>query len=604
MLTPFYTLKFSLSFLLLYDIESACREARRCRLCHYFEVIFVPQEKYVNGQLQFRLGDLLVSSGLLSQEALERVLSEQKYSKKRLGEILVSKQLLTERQLAEVLSRQLKVPLISLARYRPMGEALRIVPESVARRLELVPLAILDNNRLMVAMADPLNVLAIDELRLLTGMEVEVGIATSTEIFRDLDKFYEVQLSLDDAMVEVVESASPADLDREGKGSSADDAPVVKLVNSIMEQAVREAASDIHIEPFEKVTRVRYRVDGSLFDAVDFPRKLHPAVSSRIKIMANIDISEKRRPQDGRILIKTLNKNIDLRVSTLPTIFGEKVVLRLLDQSNAMVGLEKLGLETDDRIIVDGIMAAPYGILLVTGPTGSGKSTTLYSILERLSKPEVNIITVEDPVEYTMTGINQIQVNEKAGLTFGEALRSILRQDPDKIMVGEIRDLETAQLAVRAALTGHLVLSTLHTNDAPSASIRLVEMGIAPFLVSSSLLAVMAQRLVRKLCEECKQEYTIPDSTATDLGLPRGTRAFKPLGCEACRGTGYRGRSGIYEIMKVDEVIENLVLEGAAGHRIQQEAVSKGMRTLRDSGLRKVVDGVTSLEEVLQVTLN
>lgn len=602
MLSPFYTLKFSLSFLLLYDIESACREARRCRLCHYFEVIFVPQEKYANGQLQFRLGDLLVSSGLLSQEALERVLSEQKYSKKRLGEILVSKQLLTERQLAEVLSRQLKVPLISLARYRPMGEALRIVPESVARRLELVPLAILDNNRLMVAMADPLNVLAIDELRLLTGMEVEVGIATSTEIFRDLDKFYEVQLSLDDAMVEVVESSSPADL--EGKGSSADDAPVVKLVNSIMEQAVREAASDIHIEPFEKVTRVRYRVDGSLFDAVDFPRKLHPAVSSRIKIMANIDISEKRRPQDGRILIKTLNKNIDLRVSTLPTIFGEKVVLRLLDQSNAMVGLEKLGLETDDRVIVDGIMAAPYGILLVTGPTGSGKSTTLYSILERLSKPEVNIITVEDPVEYTMTGINQIQVNEKAGLTFGEALRSILRQDPDKIMVGEIRDLETAQLAVRAALTGHLVLSTLHTNDAPSASIRLVEMGIAPFLVSSSLLAVMAQRLVRKLCEECKQEYTIPDSTAADLGLPRGTRAFKPLGCEACRGTGYRGRSGIYEIMKVDEEIENLVLEGAAGHRIQQEAVSKGMRTLRDSGLRKVVDGVTSLEEVLQVTLN
>jgi type IV pilus assembly protein PilB len=565
-------------------------------------VIFVPQEKYANGQLQFRLGDLLVSSGLLSQEVLERVLSEQKYSKKRLGEILVSKQLLTERQLAEVLSRQLKVPLISLARYRPMGEALRIVPESVARRLELVPLAILDNNRLMVAMADPLNVLAIDELRLLTGMEVEVGIATSTEIFRDLDKFYEVQLSLDDAMVEVVESSSPADL--EGKGSSADDAPVVKLVNSIMEQAVREAASDIHIEPFEKVTRVRYRVDGSLFDAVDFPRKLHPAVSSRIKIMANIDISEKRRPQDGRILIKTLNKNIDLRVSTLPTIFGEKVVLRLLDQSNAMVGLEKLGLETSDRVIVDGIMAAPYGILLVTGPTGSGKSTTLYSILERLSKPEVNIITVEDPVEYTMTGINQIQVNEKAGLTFGEALRSILRQDPDKIMVGEIRDLETAQLAVRAALTGHLVLSTLHTNDAPSASIRLVEMGIAPFLVSSSLLAVMAQRLVRKLCEECKQEYTIPDRTADDLGLPRGTRAFKPLGCEACRGTGYRGRSGIYEIMRVDEEIENLVLEGAAGHRIQQEAVSKGMRTLRDSGLRKVVDGVTSLEEVLQVTLN
>lgn len=562
-------------------------------------------EKETLGQIQFRLGDLLVSMGLISDEDLKRVLSEQKYSKKRLGEILVSKQLLSERQLAEVLSRQLRVPLISLARYRPMGEALRLVPENVARRLELVPLAILDNNRLMIAMADPLNVLAIDEVRILTGMDVEVGIATSTEIFRDLDKFYQVQGSLDDAMVEVVESSgSTVDLDREGKGASADDAPVVKLVNSIMEQAVRESASDIHIEPFEKVTRVRYRVDGSLFDAIDFTRKLHPAVSSRIKIMANIDISEKRRPQDGRILIKTLNKNIDLRVSTLPTIYGEKVVLRLLDQSNAMVGLEKLGLEQPDRELVERIIGTPYGIVLVTGPTGSGKTTSLYSVLERLSKPEVNIITVEDPVEYTMTGINQIQVNEKAGLTFSEALRSILRQDPDKIMVGEIRDLETAQLAVRAALTGHLVLSTLHTNDAPSATVRMVEMGIAPFLVSSSLIAVIAQRLVRKLCEHCKQEYILPDSIAEDVGLPKGTVAFKPVGCEICRGTGYKGRSGIYEIMKVDEDIENLILEGAAGHRIQQEAIRKGMRTLRDSGLVKVTDGVTSLEEVLQVTLN
>ncbi len=561
-------------------------------------------EKETNGQIQFRLGDLLVSMGLISDEDLKKVLSEQKYSKKRLGEILVAKQLLSERVLAEVLSRQLRIPLISLARYRPMGEALRLVPENVARRLELVPLAILDNNRLMIAMADPLNVLAIDEVRILTGMDVEVGIATSMEIFRDLDKFYQVQGSLDDAMVEVVEASGSVDLDREGKAASADDAPVVKLVNSIMEQAVREAASDIHIEPFEKVTRVRYRVDGSLFDAIDFTRKLHPAVSSRIKIMANIDISEKRRPQDGRILIKTLNKNIDLRVSTLPTIYGEKVVLRLLDQSNAMVGLEKLGLEQADRELVDKIIGSPYGIVLVTGPTGSGKSTTLYSVLERLSKPEVNIITVEDPVEYTMTGINQIQVNEKAGLTFSEALRSILRQDPDKIMVGEIRDLETAQLAVRAALTGHLVLSTLHTNDAPSATVRLIEMGIAPFLVSSSLIAVVAQRLIRKLCEHCKQEYELPDKIAEEVGLPKGTVVFKPVGCEICRGTGYKGRSGIYEIMKVDEDIQNLILEGSAGHRIQHEAIKKGMITLRDSGLIKVRDGVTSLEEVLQVTLS
>ncbi|GAB6281036.1 MAG: ATPase, T2SS/T4P/T4SS family [Thermovirga sp.] len=554
---------------------------------------------------QFKLGDLLVQTGNLSEESLQSVLAEQRSSKKRLGEILVEKRLLSERQLAEVLSRQLKIPLISLARYRPMGEALRLVPESVARRLELVPLAILDNNRLMVAMADPLNVLAVDEIRILTGMDVELGIATPAEIFRDLDKFYQVQGSLDDAMVEVVESTGGAvDLDREGKTASADDAPVVKLVNSMMEQAVREMASDIHIEPFEKVTRVRYRVDGSLFDAIDFPRKLHPAVSSRIKIMANIDISEKRRPQDGRIMIKALNRNIDLRVSTLPTIYGEKVVLRLLDQANAMVGLEKLGLDQDDREMIDDMIATPHGIILVTGPTGSGKSTTLYSVLERLSKPEVNIISVEDPVEYTMTGINQIQVNEKAGLTFSEALRSILRQDPDKIMVGEIRDMDTAQLAVRAALTGHLVLSTLHTNDAPSASVRLSEMGIASFLVSSSLLAVIAQRLVRKLCENCKQEYAIQDATAEEVGLPKGVRIFRPVGCESCRGTGYRGRSGIYEIMRVDDRIRNLILEGAPGHRIQHEAIEGGMRTLRESGLRKVQDGLTSLEEVLQVTLN
>jgi len=504
-----------------------------------------------------------------------------------------------------VLSRQLRIPLISLARYRPMGDALRLVPYKVAQRLEVVPLAILDNNRLMIAMGDPLNVLAIDEVKILTGMDVEVGIATPSEIQRDLQKFYQVQGSLDDAMVEVVESSGyEIDLDKEGQTAGADDAPVVKLVNSIMEQAVREAASDIHIEPFETVTRVRYRVDGSLFDSLDFPRKLHPAVSSRIKIMANIDISEKRRPQDGRIVIKVMNRKIDLRVSTLPTIFGEKVVLRLLDQSNAMVGLEKLGILNEDREVVEEIISVPYGIILVTGPTGSGKSTTLYSFLEQVSKPEVNIITVEDPVEYTMTGINQIQVQEKAGLTFGEALRSILRQDPDKIMVGEIRDLETAQLAVRAALTGHLVLSTLHTNDAPSAPVRMSEMGIAPFLVSSSLVAVVAQRLVRCLCSECKQRYDIPPATCQDTGLPEGSSAFKPVGCDVCRGTGYKGRMGIFEIMRMNDTIKGLILDGVPGYRLEKEAIAAGMKTLRQAGLKRVLDGTTSLEEVMQVTFN
>jgi len=553
---------------------------------------------------RFKLGDLLVNSGMITGDQLEESLRNQSRSKKRLGSILVEKGYLTERQLAEVLSRQLRVPLVSLARYRPMGEALRLIPKNVAKRLELLPLALLDNNRLMIAMADPLNVLAIDEVKILTGMEIEIGITTPSEIERELDKFYEVQGSLEDAIVEVVESApGEMDLDREERMAGADDAPVVKLVNTILEQGAKEGASDVHIEPFEKVTRVRFRVDGALYDALDFPKKLHPAVSSRIKIMANIDISEKRKPQDGRILIKAANRKIDLRVSTLPTIYGEKVVLRLLDQANAMVGLEKLGLFPEEREILDSMIHRPYGILLVTGPTGSGKSTTLYSVLEQISKPEVNIITVEDPVEYTMTGINQIQLNERAGLTFGEALRSILRQDPDKIMVGEIRDLETGQLAVRAALTGHLVLSTLHTNDAPSASIRLIEMGIAPFLVASSLIGVVAQRLVRKLCDNCKEEYELPESVLIDTGLPPGTRAYRPVGCDVCRTTGYKGRSAVFEIMKVDETIQSLILENASTNRIRKEAISRGMRTLRQSGLRKVTDGVTSLEEVLQVSL-
>jgi type IV pilus assembly protein PilB len=553
---------------------------------------------------RFKLGDLLVQSGMITEEQLEEALRNQTRSKKRLGCILVEKGFMTERQLAEVLSRQLKVPLVSLARYRPMGEALRLVPKNVAKRLELLPLALLDNNRLMIAMADPLNVLAIDEVKILTGMELEIGLATPSEIERELDKFYEVQGSLEEAIVEVVETESgEMDLDREERMAGADDAPVVKLVNTILEQGAKEGASDVHIEPFEKVTRVRFRVDGALYDALDFPKKLHPAVCSRIKIMANIDISEKRRPQDGRILIKAANRKIDLRVSTLPTIYGEKVVLRLLDQANAMVGLEKLGLFPEEREVLDDMIHRPYGIVLVTGPTGSGKSTTLYSLLEQISKPEVNIITVEDPVEYTMTGINQVQLNEKAGLTFGEALRSILRQDPDKIMVGEIRDLETGQLAVRAALTGHLVLSTLHTNDAPSASIRLIEMGIAPFLVASSLIGVVAQRLVRKLCDNCKEEYEIPESVLIDTGLPPGTRAYKPVGCDVCRTTGYKGRSAVFEIMKVDEVIQSLILENASANRIRKEAISRGMKTLRQSGLRKVTEGITSLEEVLQVSL-
>lgn len=554
-----------------------------------------------------RLGDLLLQDGVITQRQLLSALEEQHNSSLRLGEILVKKGWLTEKQLAEALGRQLKLPLVSLARFRPMPEAVRMVPRSTANRLRLIPLSITDKDHLFVAIADPLNVLAVDELRIMTGMEVDLGIANASEIERELERVYSMQGSLEDAIVEVVGTDLDdveVDLSSLGEEADVDDAPVVKLVNKIIEEAVKEKASDVHIEPFEKSSTVRYRVDGMLYNSLDFPKNLHPAVSSRIKIMANMDISEKRKPQDGRILIKVLGRRIDLRVSSLPSIFGEKVVMRILDQANAMVGLEKLGFGPHEREVIQELITLSHGILLVTGPTGSGKSTTLYSVLEKINKPEVNIITVEDPVEYTIHGINQVQVNERAGLTFSEALRSILRQDPDKVMVGEIRDTETAQLAIRAALTGHLVLSTLHTNDATSAPVRLIDMGIPPFLIASSIGGVLAQRLVRKLCPYCKEEYEIAPNVCRSMGIPEGSHAWKPVGCNECRGMGYRGRSGIFEIFQVTEEIRRLIVEEAPSTAIRESAVSSGMASLRQSGLARVLDGTTSMEEVLSVTMS
>lgn len=553
------------------------------------------------------IGDILTEAGIITTDQLDTALKEQDKTRKRLGEILIEKEWLTERELAEALSAQLQLPMISLARYRPMTEALSVVPQPVAERLEIVPLSVLEGNRLRVAIAEPLNLLAIDELRVLTGMDVELTIAVPSEIRREIPNFYKVMGSLKNAMVEVVDEANGSielDLSRIQSEASADDAPVIQLVNGILEQAALEGASDIHIEPFERLTRVRYRVDGLCFDSLDFPANLHPAVSSRIKIMGNMDITERRKPQDGRILIKVLDRRIDLRVSSLPTIYGEKMVLRLLDQENAMVGLQKLGFDEHEMKIINNVINKPYGILLVTGPTGSGKSTTLYSVLERINVPEVNIITVEDPVEYTIPGINQIQVDERAGRTFGAALRSILRQDPDKVMVGEIRDTETAQLAIRAALTGHLVLSTLHTNDAPSAMARLVDMNIAPFLVASSVVCVLAQRLVRKLCPYCRQEIALSPKACRSIGIPEDSKVFRPVGCDACRGTGYKGRTGLFEIMEVDETVRKLVLDDAPSSKVRDAAIARGMRTLREAGIRKVIEGATSLEEVMQATID
>jgi type IV pilus assembly protein PilB len=549
-----------------------------------------------------RLGDILVLSGVISDEQLASALAEQRTSGLKLGELLLQKGVLTEGKLIDALSSQLKLQIYSLSRYRPMPEALRLVPPNVSKRLHVLPLAVEDGNTLLLAMTDPLDVLAQDEVRMLSGMELRIGLVAPSELERNLERIYNIQESLEGANLEFMADTRDIDLKAAMGSAAPDDAPIIQLVNNVVEQAIREGASDIHIEPFEKNTRVRYRIDGQLFNALDFQKNLHPAVSSRLKIMSSMDISEKRKPQDGRILVRILGRRVDLRVSALPTIYGEKIVIRILDQENAMVGLKKLGLEEEDKQKVDYICEAPYGIVLVTGPTGSGKSTTLYSILEQINKPEVNIVTVEDPVEYTLFGIPQVQVHERAGLTFSSTLRSILRQDPDKIMVGEIRDSETAQLAIRAALTGHLVLSTLHTNDAPSASIRLIDMNIAPFLVASSLLAAVAQRLVRTLCKTCKEEYVIPDPVCDVLGLPHETRAFRPVGCNECRGTGYKGRTAIFEIMIVDEPIRQHIINGASSSVIREEAIARGMKTLRQAGVQKIAAGVASVEEVLSIT--
>ena len=551
------------------------------------------------------IGQILVEQGYILPEQLDLALKEQTVTNLRIGEILVKNGWVTEKDLAEAISKQTNLPFVSLSMFRPMEEAIDAIPESMARRLEVVPLSIDENaNKLTVAVSDPFNILALDEIRMITGMDVDVVIATLSDIKRAIETLYALRSSIDEALVEIVEEErGEFDLSKGEEAVSIDDAPVVKLVNTILGQAVDNSASDVHVEPFENETRVRYRIDGVLFDMLTFPKHLHPPVSSRIKIMSGMDIAEKRHPQDGRILLRVAGRRIDIRVSSLPAIYGEKLVMRLLDQATAMVGLEKLGLDSDERVVLDKIIEVPYGIILVTGPTGSGKSTTLYSVIQNLNSYEVNITTVEDPVEYTIAGVNQVQINEKAGLTFDTVLRSILRQDPDIILVGEMRDTETAQLAVRAALTGHLVLSTLHTNDAPSSIVRMIDMGIPPFLVSSSVVAVMAQRLVRKLCPHCKVPYELPLDVAESLGLDGFTKVYKPLGCDECRGTGYRGRTAIFEIMPMSEELRRAVMTGATSDDLRTMAISQGMRTLRVSGAKKVTEGITSADEVLSVTL-
>ena len=545
-----------------------------------------------------KLGEVLSRNGAVDENQLIDALLKQPSMGKRLGEILVAEGVITEIKLAEALSAQLQIPMFKLTRYQPMQEAINLIPRNVAERLQLVPLSIIDGAFLLVAMSDPLDILAQDEVRMISGLDLKLGVTTSNEIKNNLDRLYNLKINLEDAIIEIQES-SYADYFPEPQ---ADDAPVIQLVNNILVQAIREEASDVHIEPCRHNARIRYRVDGVLYVAFEYPSALHPSVTARLKIMAGMDIAERRKPQDGRILIKAEGRSVDLRVNAVPTTRGEKIVIRILDQANSAMGLEHLGLEPDDMEKIAAFCSVPWGVILATGPTGSGKSTTLYSMMDKINQIGVNIVTVEDPVEYTLDGISQIHVNDKVGVGFEAALRSILRQDPDKIMVGEVRDRVTAQIVIRAALTGHLVLSTLHTNDAPSALTRLVEMEVPPFLVAASLSGVIAQRLVRKLCPYCKKEYALPGHARDSLSLPRGSRVWKAVGCNECR-QGYKGRIGIYEIMPMDDDLRRMVLEGENALSLRAAAVGKGMKTLRKSGINNVLAGVTSLEEVLSTTL-
>ena len=548
-------------------------------------------------------GEILREYDLVSQDSLDKALMLQKSSDKRLGEILVSLGALTPTQVAETLAVQLELQFIQLDRYQPEDQAIKMIPRNVAERLQLIPLKLDDDDTLLVTMSDPLDLPAQDEIKLLTGHDLRIATSGGDDISRNLSRMYDFSANVQGAMTDAADVDDVyTPLAATTNTMNPDDAPLVELVNNAIQQAVKENASDIHFESYEQMSRIRFRVDGQLYIHNQYPAVVQPAVISRLKIMAGMDIAEKRKPQDGRILTIIDGRHIDLRVSSLPTMSGEKVVLRILDRDHSFVELEQLGLEDDDMRYITQFCETPWGMMLATGPTGSGKSTTLYSMLKKISNPDINIITVEDPVEFYIPGINQVNVNEKAGLTFDSALRSILRQDPDKIMIGEIRDTPTAQIAIRSALTGHFVLSSLHTNDAPSAAVRIIDMGVAPFLLAASLTGVIAQRLVRCLCPLCKEEYDLDDVSCEKFGVPPGSTAFRPVGCPNCRH-GYRGRRGIYEIMVLNDHLREMIIKGADAMELRNAAIEDGMKTLRRAGVNAALAGYTSMEEILSATI-
>jgi len=561
-----------------------------------------------------RIGELLVKENLITALQLKNAVTSQRSSGGRLGHELTKLGYIEENELITFLSKQYSVPSINLSEFDIDADVLKILPKEVVTRHQVIPVN-KTGNTLIVAMADPSNIYAVDDIKFITGMKIDVVVASEQAISESIEKYYTSTVSFDEVMIDFVEEDEDFEFEEEADEDinvldlqkSAGDAPVVKLVNLILLDAIRKGASDIHIEPYEKQVRIRYRIDGVLYEVMKPPTKLKDAITSRLKIMSNLDIAERRLPQDGRIKMKMgRGKVMDFRVSILPVLWGEKVVMRLLDQSNLQLDMTKLGFE--EAVLADfkGAIHKPYGMILITGPTGSGKTTTLYSTLSELNKTTTNICTAEDPVEYNLFGINQVQMHDDIGLNFASSLRSFLRQDPDIVMVGEIRDFETAEIAVKAALTGHLVLSTLHTNDAPSSVSRMLNMGIEPFLVASSVNLIGAQRLVRQLCADCREPIEVPEQVLIELGVPpeecEGFQVMRGAGCRTCNNTGYKGRIAVYEIMVMTDELAEFVLNGASTLELKREAIRQGMKTLRMSALTKLQEGRTSMEEIVRAT--
>jgi type IV pilus assembly protein PilB len=572
-------------------------------------------------QIPDRLGELLMKAGKISPAQLNEALALQKEQGGRVGTNLVKLGHLTERELVDALSQHFRVPSVDLGAMEIDEAVLKIIPADLARKYTILPVSKMGAT-VTVAMNDPSNVFAMDDIKFMTGYRVEPVVASETALRTAIDRYYGSThaIELKKVMENLSEEAGGGDLevlDEEEEldlatlEEESEQAPVVKLVNIILTDAIKRGASDIHIEPYEKDYRVRYRIDGILYETMRPPVKLKEAITSRVKIMSKLDIAEKRLPQDGRIKIKAKiegkTKDLDYRVSVLPTLFGEKIVMRLLDKDKLMLDMSKLGFEAESLRKFENAILKPYGMVLVTGPTGSGKTNTLYSALQRINTPEVNILTAEDPVEFNLGGINQVQMREQIGLNFAAALRSFLRQDPNIILVGEIRDFETAEVAIKAAMTGHLVLSTLHTNDAPSSISRLMNMGIEPFLVATSVHLIVAQRLVRRICTFCKEPLEVPAPALVEIGFSeteaRTLKLFRGRGCDRCSNTGYKGRVGLYEVLEIDDEMREMILSGASAYELRQKAIQNGMVSLRGSGLQKIRDGMTSIEEVVRETV-